>query len=167
MANKSHFTMDEWSAVRDAPQLVALAVALSGASGITGTIKETFSSSLAIAEGTKSDNELIRSVCAREELQAGQAELKTSLSQLDATDFAALKQKLATMALDHVRSAIAAVRAKAATDLAAYQGFLKALGERVANAAKEGGFLGIGGERVSEGERQMLASLAEALGVSA
>ncbi|MCX5739681.1 MAG: hypothetical protein NTZ61_14540, partial [Proteobacteria bacterium] len=59
------------------------------------------------------------------------------------------------------------VRGKAATDLAAYQSFLKALGERVANAAKEGGFLGIGGERVSEGERQMLASLAEALGTTA
>ena len=51
-----------------------------------------------------------------------------------------------------MREAIAAVRGKAATDLAAYQGFVKALGERVANAAKEGGFLGIGGERVSEGE---------------
>jgi hypothetical protein len=167
MANKDHFTMDEWNAVRNAPQLVALAVALSGASGITGTIKETFSSSLAMVEGIKSDNELIRSFCARDEIKAGQAALKASLTQLDATDLAAAKQKLATMALDHVRKAITAVRAKAATDLAAYQGFLKALGERVANAAKEGGFLGIGGERVSEGERQMLASLVEALGASA
>jgi len=167
MANKNHFTMDEWSAVRDAPQLLALAVALSGASGITGTIKETFSSSLAMVEGIKSDNELIRSFCAREEVQAGQAALKASLPQLEATDFAAIKQKLATLALVRVREAIVAVRAKAATDLAAYQGFLKALGERVANAAKEGGFLGIGGERVSEGERTMLASLAEALGATA
>ena len=119
MANKEHFTMDEWSAVRDAPQLVGLAVALSGASGIAGTIKETFSSSLAMVEGMKSDNELIRSVCVREELQAGQAALKTSLTQLDATDFAAAKQKLATLTLARVREAIAAVRTKAAGDLAA------------------------------------------------
>ena len=86
------------------------------------------------------------------------------MTQLDATDFNAAKQKLAAMAVDHTRTAVAAVRAKSAGDLAAYQGFLKALGERVANAAKEGGFLGIGGERVSEGERVMLASLAEAIG---
>ena len=167
MANKNHFTMDEWSAVRDAPQLVALAVALSGASGITGTIKETFSSSLAMVEGMKSDNELVRSFCAREEVQAAQAALKASLPQLEAISFDAMKQKLAALAQTRVREAVTAVRAKAADDLAAYQGFLKALGERVANAAKEGGFLGIGGERVSEGERQMLASLAEALGVTA
>ena len=164
MAKKDLFTADEWSAVRDAPQLVGLAVALSGASGIGGTIKETFSSSLAMAEGTKSENELIRAICARDELFAGQAALKASLTQVDATDFNAAKQKLAAMAVDHTRTAVAAVRAKSAGDLAAYQGFLKALGERVANAAKEGGFLGIGGERVSEGERVMLASLAEAIG---
>ena len=44
---------------------------------------------------------------------------------------------------------------------------MKALARRVAEAAKEGSFLGFGGERVSEGERQMLAKLDGALGRSA
>ena len=43
---------------------------------------------------------------------------------------------------------------------------VKSLGKRVAEAAKEGSFLGFGGERVSEGERQMLAKLDRALAPS-
>jgi hypothetical protein len=36
-----------------------------------------------------------------------------------------------------------------------------------ADAAKEGGFMGFGAERVSAGEREMLDRLASALGVDA
>jgi hypothetical protein len=36
---------------------------------------------------------------------------------------------------------------------------LGGIAERIANASKEGGFLGFGGERVSEGERQFLDRL--------
>jgi hypothetical protein len=167
MANKSQFSNEEWNALRDAPQLVALAVALSGASGIGGTIKETFASSMGLVEGMKSNNELIRSVCAREEIEAGQAALKAQLPEIKAMGFDAAKQTLADTALERTRVALAALRAKSPADLAAYQQFLKALGDRVAQAAKEGGFLGIGGERVSEGEKKMLASLGEAIGAVA
>ena len=167
MANKTSFTTDEWNALIDAPQLVALAVALSGASGITGTIRETFASSKAIVEGMKSDSELIRSICAREEVKAADSGLRESVMQLKADDFAAAQQKLATLALDRVRAAIAALQAKAPADLATYRSFVESLGERVAQAAKEGGFLGFGGERVSAGEKALLAKLAEALGGAA
>ena len=44
---------------------------------------------------------------------------------------------------------------------------LKVIGEKVAQASTEGGFLGFGGERVSEGERQFLSKLDAALGHSA
>ena len=44
MADKSSFTTEEWKALRDGPQLVSLAVASSGASGLIGTMKEMFSS---------------------------------------------------------------------------------------------------------------------------
>ena len=41
------------------------------------------------------------------------------------------------------------------------------IAEKVANAAKEGGFLGIGGTRVSEGEIEAFAQIADALGIQA
>ena len=167
MANKTSFTVEEWKDLCDTPHLVGLAIALSGASGITGTIKETFASSLAVAEGQKSDRELIRALCATEEIQAAQSGVRESLMALKADEFAVVQQKLATLALDRARAAIAALQAKAPEDVAAYRSFIAALAERVAEAAKEGGFFGIGGERVSAGEKQMLAKLEEALGGSA
>lgn len=166
MANQNSFTADEWAVLCDTPHLVGLAVALSGASGITGTIKETFASSLAVAEGQKSENELIRALCANDAIQAAQAGVRESLMALKGDDFAVAQQKLATLALDRARAAVTALQSKAPGDLAAYRSFLAALAERVAQAAKEGGFLGFGGERVSEGEKQMLAKLEAALGGS-
>ena len=61
--------------------------------------------------------------------------------------------------------ALAIVQARRGTDDAkAYAGFLMDLAQRVTRAASEGGILGFGGERVSEGERVFLSELTEALG---
>jgi hypothetical protein len=43
---------------------------------------------------------------------------------------------------------------------------LGGIAEKIANASKEGGFLGFGGERVSEGERVFIGKLNELLGVT-
>ena len=41
-----------------------------------------------------------------------------------------------------------------------------AVAEKVANAAKEGGFLGFGGERVSAGEKALIDNIKSALTVA-
>ena len=165
MADKSKFTTEEWKTLRDAPHLVSLAVASSGASGLFGTIKEAFSSSAALLDGTKSESPLVQAICSKEELSAAQQSLRGSLGEIQGADFAAAREKLAALAEDQVRSALDLLAKKGDPgDAAAYARFVKALSERVAQAAKEGGFLGFGGERVSEGERQILARLSAALG---
>jgi hypothetical protein len=165
MATKSAFTDQEWSTLRDVPQVVALAVAFSGASGVVGTLKEAFSSSASLVEGMKSESELIRSLCSREEISAGQQALRGSLPQIKGGDLASAKQKLSQLAVEKAQAALEILRSKGSPqDVDAYRSFVKGLGERVAQSAKEGGFLGFGGERVSEAERQMLASLDSALG---
>jgi hypothetical protein len=167
MASKTAFTAEEWEALRNAPHYVSMAVATAGSSGVTGTLKEAFASAAALVEGTKSASELVRSICAREEISAGQHALRASLPQLEGSDFAAAKEKLATLALDAVRQAVEILKKKAPDELAAYRGFVKGLAERVAQAAKEGGFLGFGGERVSAGEKAILSKIDEALGAAA
>ena len=70
------------------------------------------------------------------------------------------------MAADKAGKAVAALKRKGtAGDLDAYRSFLVDLADRTANAAKEGSFLGFGGERVSEGERAVIARLSQALEV--
>ena len=80
-------------------------------------------------------------------------------------DFAGIQAALRKEATDKARSALDLLRQKGSPeDIAAYGDFLLKLGDKVANAAKEGAFMGFGGERVSEHERILLAELAEAVG---
>ena len=164
MTDKSAFSSDEWSALRDAPQLVALAVASAGASGVFGTVKEAFSSSQALVENVKSENPLLRSISSPEEISASQQSLRDLAKEFKGSDFKLAQQRIAARAVDTLRSALDILERKGSPgDYDAYAGFVKVLAKRVAEAAKEGGFLGFGGERVSEGERQMLAKLDGAL----
>ena len=167
MSDKNTFAADEWKALREAPQLVSLAIATAGASGIFGTLKEAFSSSAALVEAMKSENPLLRAVCSREEISEAQQSLRDMAKELKASDLKQTQERIATRALDTLRSALDVLQRKGSPgDYEAYAGFVKALSKRVAEASKEGGFLGFGGERVSEGEKQMLAKLDRALGPS-
>jgi hypothetical protein len=169
MATRQDFTPDEWTALRDAPQFVSLAMAMAGASGLIGTLQEAFSSSAALVEGMKSDDELIRALCARDEIAAGQKAVRASVPDpKQAGGFEAAKQQLGERAAERARAAVEILRRKGSPDdLARYQAFLKGVADRVANAAKEGGVLGFGGERVSAGEKELLARLDSALAPTA
>jgi hypothetical protein len=49
----------------------------------------------------------------------------------------------------------------------AYKDTIRAVAKATAEASKEGGFLGVGGEQVTDREREMLSRLGTALGVDA
>jgi hypothetical protein len=168
MTDKSRFTAEEWKVLRDTPHLISLAIATAGASGLVGTMKEAFSSSASLVEAMKSENPLLRAISSREEVSAAQQTLREVAKQLKGSDFKQTQEKIAQLSLDQLRSALDILQRKGSPgDYEVYAAFVKALGKRVAEAAKEGSFLGFGGERVSEGERQMLAKLDTTLGSSA
>lgn len=167
MADKSTFTAEEWSSLREAPQLVSLAIATAGASGLFGTMKEAFSSSASLVEAMKGENALLRAITSREEIAEAQQALRDVAKDSRGGDFELTKERISTRALDSLRAALDILQRKGSPgDYDAYASFVKSLSKRVAEAAKEGSFLGFGGERVSEGERQMLAKLDRALAPS-
>jgi len=51
-----------------------------------------------------------------------------------------------------------------ASEAAEYRAWVMQIAEKVAMSAKEGGFLGFGGERLSDGEKQGIGEVAGALG---
>jgi hypothetical protein len=163
MTTKTDFTSDEWEILRDAPNLVILAVAFAGASGFFGSIAEAMAPSGTIMEAAQGGNQLLREVCKKEEMISSVDSIKNMAKA--GGDLAVLQSDLHREAIVKSRAALDLLRQKgAAEDVAAYRGFLLTLGDKVANAAKEGAFLGFGGERVSEPERILLAELADAVG---
>lgn len=161
MAQKADFNQSEWETLRDTPHLVALSVAIAGGSGIVGSLKEAMAPAMALVEAAKGDNALLRDVCQPEEMKTSQKALR---SRLKITDIDTLRSEFKNAALSGSNSALALLRQKGFNDdLTVYRNFLWDIGNRVAQAAKEGGFLGFGGERVSENERSLLSELSGVL----
>jgi hypothetical protein len=164
MPGKSDFTPQEWEILRDAPHLVMLSVATAGSSGPFGSIKEAFAPARAIVEAAKGQNDLLRAVCDRAEIKAAQQSLRNSIKIGGSA--AELKEKLQYAAADKAAEANAILKTKGSPeDLDAYRSLLVNIADRTAKAAKEGGFLGFGGEWVSEGERSVISRISKALEV--
>jgi hypothetical protein len=150
MTTKNDFTSEEWDLVLGAPPSAGLMVATAQRGG---TFRESFSIAKAYAEARQrhGDSELLDAIVS--EKPEMEFERHKSVAELEEHSLA------------RVRDAAALVGSKASpAEAGEYGGFIVDLAERVAAAHKEG-FLGIGGERVSEAEREAIAKIREAAGV--
>ena len=164
MATKSDFSAAEWETLRDAPHVIVLAVAAAGSSGFFGSIKEAMAPARTMVEALQGENQLLRQICDKEEIKASIESLKDMAKS--SGDFKSVQAAFRKAATDNSRAALDLLKRKGTPeDVAAFKDFLLKLGEKVANAAKEGTFLGFGGVRISEEESAVLAELAQALGV--
>ena len=164
MATKTDFSTTEWETLRDAPHAVVLAVAAAGASGLFGSIKEAMAPTGTLVEALHGENQLLRQICDSEEIKASIESLKDMAKS--SGDFKSIQTFFRKAAIDKSRAGYDLLKHKGTPeDVAAFSNFLLKLGEKVEIAAKEGAFLGFGGERVSEEERVILAELAQALDV--
>jgi hypothetical protein len=158
MATRTDFSPEQWQALRNAPQLVALATAATGNSGLFGSISEGMAMASTIAAAVRGDQPLLKEIFGKDEISAAQDQIKGMLKSV--TDRGAMNSFLQKAATDATAAALAALSAKGATaDDAAFRTLLTGIGDKVANASTEGGFLGFGGERVSDGERQFLSQI--------
>lgn len=163
MTTKTDFSTAEWEVLRDAPHLLILAMTLADDSGLFGTIAEAMAPSGPMTVALHGSNRLLRELCEKEEIKTAIASVKNRAQA--AGDLASIQATVRKDAIDIARTALDILRQKGSPeDTVAYREFLITLGEKVANAAKEGTFLGFGGERVSEHERELLAELAKAVG---
>ena len=166
MANKASFTPDEWTKVLQSVMMAGIAVTAAEPSGLWGTLKESMVAGRALLEA-KSDtgsNELIKAVVADFETSEGRASAREGLqAKLTGSKPEEIKSK----AIDAVREASSVIEAKAPGDAAAFKTWLRHTSEVVADASKEGGFLGFGGVKVSENEKATLSEISGALGLPA
>ncbi len=162
MSLKEMFGPEEWATVTEAPQLVAIAVMMASFSGLGGTAKEAFSLANSLAQGHVGTSALLREITASPEISAAQAGLRTRVQELDQSQF---KQQLNELALNQAKRATDVVNRKMPDEAQAYKQWLMNSAFGVANASKEGDFLGFGGKRISDQERNVLDSLSTMLDV--
>jgi hypothetical protein len=163
MAKKADFTAEEWQLILTMPQVASLYLALASPSNPLGLAQEMVASTKGIVEALKSSsgNELIDAVAADMREKAEKRErleppLKTS------NDLNEMKAQC----LQACRDVVALLSQKAPADAQAYKQWVYQAAQNSANAAKEGGIFGIGGERVSEAEAAALKEIAMALDIS-
>ena len=166
MADKSNFTADEWKLLLEGVTMAGIAVSAADPSGLWGLLKESFASGseLVKAKMDPAANSLIKAVVVDFETAEGRTTardgLKEKLKGLKPADIPA-------KCIETLRQVAAVVDTKAPADAAAFKGWLRQISQHVAEAATEGGLLGIGGVQVSDAEKATLKEISSALSLSA
>ena len=173
MSLEDRFTEDEIFLLTTTPTQIGTVMAFAEGSGL-GTIKEMFASSKTFIGGLKEypDNEIITgilpSVTSLKEAMGKSSELREKAVERLKKLGIDSSEKLRTQLIADAKEVARILDEKATPEEAReYKAWSMEIAEKVAKAAKEGGFLGIGGTRVSEGEKEAFAQIAEALGVQA
>jgi len=166
MTDKSNFTPDEWKLLLESVTMAGIAITAAEPSGLWGVLKESFAGGtmLAQAKMDPNANPLIKAVIAEFDTAQGRSAARDGLKEkLAGSKPADIKAK----SIETLRQAGAVVDAKAPGDAAAFKGWLRQISQHVAEAAKEGGFLGIGGVAVSDKEKATLTEISSALKLAA
>jgi hypothetical protein len=162
MTTKASFSAEEWNLLRRAPMMAGLVLVTASPSGPVGLLQETFAMGKVLAEArAQGSGELIGALVADLATAEGrQASRPTDLAGKS-------PEQLKTTALEQMRKVGALLDQKAPEESQAVKRWLHDTGKRVAEAATEGGFLGIGGTQVTEQEKTALNELGRSLGMAA
>jgi hypothetical protein len=149
MTDKAQFDADEWEHVSRAPAIAAMYL-ISAEKG--GTLRESMAVGKVYAEVRKDStgSPLVDEIVA-------------SLSSISPKEFAD-KEQFQAEAVGQVRAAKETLAAKAdPEEVSTYGDFIVTVVKRVAEADKSGGFMGIGGERVTAQETAAIEEIRAAV----
>ena len=162
MTDKSNFTPDEWKVLLESVMAASIAITAADPSGLWGVLKESFAGAteLAKAKMDPATDALIKAVVNDFSTAEGRGVTRDGLNaKLKGSKPAEVKEKC----VEILRQGAIVFDAKAPGDATAFKGWLHQISQHVAEASKEGGFLGIGGVAVSEAEKATLAEISSAL----
>jgi hypothetical protein len=151
MTKKAEFNAEEWETVVEAPVFAGLRVI---AADRGGTIRESLAMGRVYQEARKQQgqSELL------DELVGSQPSIDRARAQQEGGD-------IAQLAKERLTEAMRLLEEKATPDeVDAYKRFVMTVAQAAAAAHKEGGFLGIGGQKVSEAEEKALDEISITLG---
>jgi hypothetical protein len=158
MAKKEDFNAEEWNLIRVAPVLVMTGVAASDPGGLIGAFKEAYAGVNSMMGALKESAGLgLMAALLAEKSMPTMPDKKQMLGEGTAEQ---QSTNFKNSVLGYVKQALALIKTKGTPEeAAAYGQMMAGVAEKVANSAKEGGFFGFGGERVSAGEKAFLDEL--------
>ncbi len=165
MSTLTDYTQDEIEKLMTAPLLVSMYVMGSSLSGPVGLVKEMMAGVETAMDAGKNaaPGSLFNMLWSEQNMKTQQDKMQqeTRDSTQGAQDMTQAKAKM----LDDIKAATAIMTAKGSPDeVAAYKKLMVDVAQNVANAAKEGGFMGIGGVQVNDAEKQAIAEIRSAVG---
>ena len=160
MTGKADYVEDEWTRLVRAPFVAGLALSIADPGGPIEMAHETMAT-LKVATTPPSREQLLLEVS--QDIVSMVNDKQNPLKGFK-PDNSALAGK---MILDELAATNEILNAKAKPEEAeAFRRWLLDVAQAAANAAKEGGFIGFGAVRVSEGEEKMMQQMRETLGAS-
>jgi hypothetical protein len=159
MTTKADFTPEEWQAIFSAAPMAGLAVTAASPNGPFGVMKEVFAVGASIGETLQkgSSNALVNALI---------DDIKKRGTKPDRPQDIRTPEEAKTAALENLKKVSTILAAKApSAEADGFKRWIVGVGKNVAEASNEGGFLGFGGTKVSEAEKQALQAIAQALGV--
>ena len=158
MSTKADFNADDWDLLRSAPAMASLLVVAASPSGPVGLIQESTAASNMMTEAAAT---------AQTPLLKSLAEDVTQTMTIPRPPAAATPEQVQQAGAEILRPASALLAAKATPEEAVeVREWLANIAQATAEAAKEGGFLGIGGTLVSDEEKAALNTIHAALGLT-
>jgi hypothetical protein len=161
MATKADFSADEWQQIRRAPLMAGLAVVAASPSRLFGVVMEMFVITKVLAEGKaqRASNELVKSVVADLETTAREQCARTERKRK-------MSKEVRSYAIENCRQVVALVDKKVKPEEAqSFKQWLVSVSHKVAQAAKEDGFLAIGDTEVSQRQVSPIEELSAVLKV--
>jgi hypothetical protein len=159
MTAKNDFTDEEWIRVRRAPFVAGMAISLADPGGPIEVTKESVAT-IRSATNPPSREQLLAEIAL--DIQSMTQQKQNPLGDFRLSKDANPGQQV----LDELRTVKGIVTSKATPEeINAFSHWLVTTAQAAADAAKEGGFLGIGAKQVSEGEKDMLDQVRSALDV--
>jgi hypothetical protein len=162
MTDKSNFTPEEWKLLLESVMMAGIAVTAAEPSGLWGMLKESMASStaLVLAKLDPRSGPLVKAVVDDFATFQGQSIARDGLREKVAGRTPA---ELKAQCIETLRQAGALIDSKTPDEAPAFKGWLRQISQHVAEASKEGGFLGIGGVLVSNAEKATLTEISSAL----
>jgi len=168
---QENYSSEDWESISLLPAVVGAAAACAGTNGLFGMIKESMSNVQTMLAGAKMypNNQLIAAVSP--DMTDRQAAKKSALAQRES--FKAKMQNgdikkredLMRLALNEAIKVMKTLPAGAnEQEVSEFKEWIQSIAQKVAESAKEGGFLGFGGTAVSMEEQRFLDDLKLALG---